>query len=207
MSKIIWKGNIDWNTVTNGKQEWDKEIKETYIPNYAVYLKRPDNIFKGLTLYFIIPIIICFIIVFIKRIQTNDIFIDFRFFPLSLIIGFFVGMPLHELCHALCYYKESKVYIGISLRQLRAFCISPCRLKRNRFILMALSPSLLGILFIILFLITPVSMKWLITISMIPMFMGLISPAPDYRDIVLILKQVPKNAYIQPGNKGYIWYQ
>ena len=72
---------------------------------------------------------------------------------------------------------------------------------------MALSPSLLGILFIILFLITPVSMKWLITISMIPMFMGLISPAPDYRDIVLILKQVPKNAYIQPGNKGYIWYQ
>ena len=42
----------------------------------------------------------------------------------SFIIGFFVAMPLHEFLQAISYPKGAKVYIGVSLKQLRAYAAS-----------------------------------------------------------------------------------
>lgn len=207
MPKIIWKGNMNWDTVIDNSQEWAIDIKNNYVPDNANSLNIPENIFQGLTPYFIFSGLLCFIVVFIKRKISATVFIDFHFLPLSFILGFIVALPLHELCHAIFYPKEAKVYIGICLKQVRAFCVSASKLKRNNFILMSLAPAFLGLLFLIIFLITPLSLKWLITISMISMFMGLISPVPDYRITLLLLRQVPKDAYIQPTDKGYIWYR
>lgn len=50
-------------------------------------------------------------------------------------------------------------------------------------------------------------MKWLITICLAPMVMGLISPAPDYMDVILLLKKVPKGAIIQSVENGLVWYE
>lgn len=50
-------------------------------------------------------------------------------------------------------------------------------------------------------------MKWLTTLFLIPMFMGMITPSPDYMDVYLVLRQVPKGAFIQPTEKGYVWYK
>lgn len=43
---------MDWNTVVDGKQEWDRDIKFGGVPQNAVVLKRPENIFQGLAPYF-----------------------------------------------------------------------------------------------------------------------------------------------------------
>lgn len=206
MPKIIWMGNKDWELITNGKQEWDAEIRSKTIPDGAVVLRRPSNIFSGLTPYIIVPAALCFAAVFAKRALSAEPFLSIFWLPLSFVLGFITALPLHELFHALCYPRTAKVYIGVSLRRLRAFAVSIASLSRNRFILMSLAPSFFGIVFMTIFLICPVSEKWLITLCLLPMFMGLISPAPDYRDVRLVLKQVPKEAVIQPTEGGYIWY-
>ena len=67
--------------------------------------------------------------------------------PLSFIIGFFVAMPLHEFLHAISYPKGAKVYIGVSLKQLRAYAASSAALSRGRYIMMSLAPLIPGIIF------------------------------------------------------------
>ena len=52
---------MDWNTVVDGKQEWDKDIKFGGVPQNAVVLKRPENIFQGLAPYFFGSILLCFL--------------------------------------------------------------------------------------------------------------------------------------------------
>jgi hypothetical protein len=37
--------------------------------------------------------------------------------------------------------------------------------------------------------------------------MGMITPSPDYMDVVLVLKQVPNKALIQASNEGFFWYK
>lgn len=207
MPKIIWMGNKDWSAVVDGNQEWDADIKSRTVPAGAMQISRPDNIFTGLTPYITVSTLLCFVAVFVKRAISAGPFLGILWLPLSFLLGFIVALPLHELFHALCYPKDAKVYIGVSLKQFRAFAASAAGLKRERFIRMSMAPSLLGLLFMLIFLICPVSMKWLSTICMIPMFMGFISPAPDYRDVWLILRQVPKGATILPAEEGYVWYE
>lgn len=50
---------MDWNTVVDGKQEWDRDIKFGGVPQNAVVLKRPENIFQGLAPYFFLVLSSC----------------------------------------------------------------------------------------------------------------------------------------------------
>ncbi|MCD8025835.1 MAG: DUF3267 domain-containing protein [Clostridiales bacterium] len=207
MAHIIWCGNKNWDDVSNGNQLWDKEISEKNIPEKAVFLDRPADIVKASVPYMIVPCIICFAAVLIKK-ELSDVFIfNVWFMPLSFLIGLIAAMPLHELFHAVCYPKGERVYIGVSIKQLRAFAASAAAMSRERYILMSLAPSALGVIPLVIFLACPITMKWLITICVVPMFMGLISPAPDYMDVILLLKKVPKGATVQPLKNGLVWYE
>lgn len=131
---------------------------------------------------------------------------DFWFILPAFIIGFIFALPLHELFHALCYPKEAEVHIGLSLKKVAAFAISFYPISKRRFIVMSLAPMLLGIIPLFIFIICPLSQKWLLTLCIVPSFMGLISPMPDYMDVCKVLKQVPKNVKIQASNEGLFWY-
>ncbi len=207
MAKIIWHGNKDWNTVWDGNQPWDKEIREKDIPSDAVGINRPDDIVKASIPYMILPCVLCFLVVFARKRISPDFSFDMRFMILSYVIGFVAAMPLHEFLHAVCYPKGTTVYIGISIKQLRAFAASSAALTRERYILMSLAPATTGILSLIIFLTAPVSAKWLITICLVPSFMGLLSPAPDYMDVIFLLRTVPARAMIQPTEDGLVWYR
>lgn len=207
MAQIIWNGNKNWDSVWDGNQPWDKEIKEKSISKSAVLIDRPNDIIKTSIPYMVVPCIICFIAVFIKKELSDEFIFNLWFMPLSFIIGFIVAMPLHEFLHAVCYPKGAKVYIGVSLKQLRAYAASSVELSRERYIIMSLMPSITGILPLACFMVCPITMKWLMTICIVPSFMGLISPAPDYMDVFLILRKVPKGAVIQATEDGLIWYQ
>ena len=103
------------------------------------------------------------------------------------------------------YYDEVCLH-GVSLKQLRAYAASSAALSRGRYIMMSLAPLIPGIIFLAVFVVCPISMKWLMTICVVPSFMGLISPAPDYMDVLIILRKVPKGAMIQATENGLVWY-
>lgn len=66
------------------------------------------------------------------------------------------------------YPKGAKVYIGVSLKQLRAYAASSAALSRGRYIMMSLAPMIPGILSLAVFLVCPITMKWLMTICVVP---------------------------------------
>ena len=206
MAQIIWNGNKNWDDVWDGKQPWDREIAEKSVPENSVLIDRPNDIFKASIPYMILPCMVCFAAIFTKKSLSDEFIFDFWFIPLSFLIGFFAAMPLHELLHAVCYPKGANVYIGVSLKQLRAYAASSAPLSKGRYILMSLMPMIPGILFLAVFLVCPISMKWLMTICAVPSFMGLISPAPDYMDVLILLRKVPKGAMIQATEDGLVWY-
>ena len=206
MAQIIWNGNKNWDEVCDVKQPWDREIAGKSIPENSVLIDRPNDIFKSSIPYIILPCIVCFVAIFIKKAQVDEFIFDLWFMPLSFIIGFFVAMPLHEFLHAISYPKGAKVYIGVCIKQLRAYAASSVALSRGRYIMMSLAPMIPGILFLTVFLVCPITTKWLMTICVVPAMMGLISPAPDYMDVFIILRKVPKGAMIQPIENGLVWY-
>lgn len=73
--------------------------------------------------------------------------------------------------------------------------------------MMSLAPLIPGIIFLAVFVVCLISMKWLMTICVVPSFMGLISPAPDYMEVLIILRKVPKRAMIQATENGLVWYE
>lgn len=207
MAQILWHGNHRWDDVWNGRQPWDREITEKRVPGNAVPVDRPADIVKASTPCMILPGILCFMAVWVKTMRAGEFLFDWWFVPLSFVLGFAVAMPLHEFLHAICYPKDARVYIGVCLKQLRAYAASAAALSRERYILMSLAPALSGLLALTAFLLCPVTMKWLMTLCVVPSFMGLLSPAPDYMDVIILLRQVPKGAMIQATASGLVWYR
>lgn len=206
MARILWHGNKTWENVWDGRQPWDREIAEKGIPENAVLISRPDDIVKACIPYMILPWMACLAGVFVKAAHAGEWIFNLWFMPLSFLLGFLVAMPLHEFLHAVCYPRGETVYIGISLKQLRAYAASSAALGRGRYIGMSLAPAIPGLLFLVVFLLCPIEMKWLTTLCIVPAIMGLLSLAPDYMDVCIILRQVPKGAMIQASPNGLIWY-
>lgn len=196
MARIVWEGN----------QNWDKEYPEGVPPLNAHRIKRPDGILKASTPYGIIPMLLCCACVFYKRSAASEFPFDFRIIPLSFVLGFLL-IPVHEFLHAVCYPANAKVYTGIALKKIAAYAISFCPKSKLRFIVMSLMPIILGIIPLLVFVFTPVSCKIVLTLCVVPMFMGLISPSPDYMDVIHVIKQVPDRAMIQAANDGLYWFE
>lgn len=196
MAKIIWEGN----------QEWDKVFPEVPVPEKAKKLEMPSDILKASLPYGIIPMLLCYACVFYKRNISSEFLFDLCFMPLSLLIGFLL-IPVHEFLHAICYPSDAIVYIGVSLKKVAAYATSFYPISKARYIMMSLLPMLLGIIPMLVFVLVPVSYKLVLTLSVAPMFMGMISPSPDYMDVVLVLKQVPNGTKIQAANDGLYWFK
>jgi len=196
MSKIIWEGN----------QEWDREFPDSPVPEHSVKINRPDDILKASLPYSLIAMGICFLAVLFKK-RTSEAFIfDLRYMPVSFLIGFSL-IPVHEFLHAICYPKAATVYVGVCLKKLAAYALSSYPLSKCRYIFMSLVPMILGVIPLGIFVICPLTYKALLTVCVVPAFMGLISPSPDYMDVIAIIRQVPNGAKIQATNDGLFWFK
>ncbi len=198
MPNIIWEGN---------KREFSTDHECPVISEKAVKLREADGFIGKALPYGIAPMMICMLAVFLKAFLNNQPPIEPIFMIPAMLLGFIVALPLHELMHAVCYPKQATVWVGLCLRKLAAYAISYHPLTKKRFIVMSLAPSLLGIGFLVIFIITPISMKPVLTISIISAFMGLISPAPDYMDIISVLRNAPDGALIQDTKDGLYYYE
>lgn len=195
MPKIVWCGN----------KKWDDEYPEFPLPEEAKEIKRSDNIFLSSLPYGIIPLLICFAIIYIKWHWLGTKTVYPVVVPFGILLGLLL-MPVHELLHAICYCKGQTVYIGISIEKLAAFSVCHEKISRSRFIIMSLMPVSLGIIPLAVFLIAPSSP--VISAICVPMgIMGILSPMPDYMDVHIVLKQVPQDAFIQSLNNGFYWFK
>lgn len=194
---IVWEGN---------KKEFGTVHQSSPIPQDAIKIRDAEG-FIGKALPFgIAPMMICMLVVFLKAFTNKEPPISPIFLIPAFLIGFIIALPLHELVHAVCYPKEETVWVGLCLRKIAAYAISYYPLTKRRFIIMSLAPAVLGIVPLIGFICIPITMKPLLTICMVSAIFGLFSPAPDYMDIINVLRKAPKNALICDSQDGLYAY-
>ncbi len=194
---IVWEGN---------KKEFGTVHQSSPIPQDAIKIRDAEG-FIGKALPFgIAPMMICMLVVFLKAFTNKGPPISPIFLIPAFLIGFIIALPLHELVHAVCYPKEATVWVGLCLRKIAAYAISYYPLTKRRFIIMSLAPAVLGIVPLIGFICIPITMKPLLTICMVSAIFGLFSPAPDYMDIINVLRKAPKNALICDSQDGLYAY-
>lgn len=195
MPEIIWCGN----------KSWDTDFLERALPNNAQLIERPDNIFRESIPYGIIPLIFCYAIIGVKWFVIGERAMNLIYVPFGILLGL-LFLPVHEILHAVCYGNDQKVYIGICLKKFAAFAVCHEPISKRRFVIMSLMPVLLGILPLVIFLLSPPN-PFLSGIC-IPMgILGMLSPMPDYMDVSIICKQVPKGAFVHTQNDGFYWYR
>ncbi len=195
---IVWEGN---------KEEFGTSHQSPPVPKHAVKIHDSEG-FIGKALPFgIPPMMICMLVVFLKAfINKEPPFSPIFLFP-ALLIGFVIALPLHELVHAVCYPKEATVWVGLCIRKMQAWAISYHPLSKGRFIGMSLAPAILGIIPLTVAVFIPITMKPLFTICIMSAFMGLISPAPDYMDVINVLRKAPQDAVICDSQDGLYAYR
>lgn len=154
----------------------------------------------------IIAIVIITASVFVKVSHAKEI----PFTPVSAIIGFVIGflaLIIHELLHAIVFPKKATVYVGIYPKSFGAVALSSCPLKRWRFVLMSLLPTLLGIVPIALFWVLPSELKVLNGLMLGMSMMGLTSPAVDFYNVYKVFRGTPKGCTLQFHGDCLYYYE
>ena len=195
MPNIIFKG------ITKETDSIFDEVNER--PQNAKILNIPPNNML-VSLIFAIPfIILCFCLIFVKRRMMNDFPMVRHFIPIGIVLGILFCFP-HELLHAIPQPKGAKVYIGFVPQKFMFYMKCKEPLSKKRFILMSLLPIMLGIVPLMIFMIS--NNQTLNSIMWAMAMIGLVSPSPDYLNVYLVLKQVPKRAFIQDDVDGMCWF-
>lgn len=196
MPRIIFKGITKANDpIFDEINEKPKNAKKLNIPKHNMLI----------SLIFAIPfIVLCFILIFVKKDMMNEFPMVRSFVPIGIILGILCCF-IHEFLHAIIQPKKAKVYIGFVPSSFIFYMKSKEPLSKGRFVLMAILPVLLGIVPLIIFM---MSNNQILNSIMWPMAMiGLVAPSPDYLNIFLVLKNVPKNYYIQDDKDGMCYFK
>ncbi len=192
--------NIKWC----GNKPWDTEFPEQPLPENAAPLLRPENIFKASLVYGLPPLLLCWAVLGLKWGVLGPPVVNPLYMPLGLALGMAL-IPVHEYLHAVCYSAKNTVYVGVCAEKLAAFAVCHEPISKRRFIGMSLAPALLGIVPLAVFLLA--SPSALLSGLCVPSgIIGMLSPMPDYMDVWLVLRQLPRGATLQTTNQGYFWY-
>ena len=138
--------------------------------------------------------VLCFAIaisVFAKNIISHSMTV---FLP-TVLAGCLIGVGLcivHEWLHGIVYPREAKVTIGKLKGQMVFVALASYPLKRIRFVIMCLLPFILGIIPWLLFIVSPAHNRAFNGFMFGMTCVGMVSPAPDVLNVILVMKQVRK---------------
>lgn len=197
MARIVWEGN---------RKEFGTSHQSPPVPQNAIKIREGEGFIKGAIPFGMLPMMICTVAIVMKAYFNQEPPISPIYLIPAIAIGLIIALPLHEFAHAVCYSKEATVWVGLCIRKMAAYAISYDPLTKSRFIVMSIAPAVLGMIPLIGFFFIPITMKPLLTICMVSAFMGLISPAPDYMDIVNVLRKAPPHALICDSQDGLYAY-
>ena len=200
--------NIQNKLPNYNKSRHTELLKEQWIP-----LKEPHSLMSAI--FISVPFMIVSTLMSIGIIKIiNDIsFSEFGWsagsfsftINLSVILGLLFLVIFHELLHLIFipnFLRSDKTYIGLTI--FGGFVVSEEEISRARYIVITIAPFiiisvLLPIILGALGLLTPL-LKFLIVLNAM-------SSSVDLLNLLLIVKQVPRNAsLINNGHKTY-WKQ
>lgn len=190
MPDIKWLGIIKDDLGQYQRGELPKDAMKVDIPDDM------DEIMVRSIPFYLVGIVIVFASVFGKVMITKQ----FPFSPMWAVIGFAIGflaLIIHELLHAIVYPSEATVYVGIYPKSFVAVALSAYPLRRWRFVLMSLLPTVLGIVPITLFLVLPSELKMVNGIMLGMAMMGLTSPSVDFYNVFKVLRETPRGSILQ----------
>ena len=197
MPRIKWVGIIR-----------DIDVYQTgVLPKHAIQLRLPRDLNGMMTTalpFALPPALLCVGSVFLKTMLHHYKQAQ----PLFILIGVLLGLLLlllHELLHAMIYPSDAYVYIGIVPRSFAAVALASHPMKRSRYLLMTLLPAVLGIVPLILFWVLPAKMTAVNSILFGLAVMGLVSPYTDYYTAYQVIRQTPKNCFVQ-NEKDDVYY-
>lgn len=188
--------NIKWIGII--KEDDIKKYQKGELDKKAIKMKMPksskEQMIKAIP--FLIPTIIAmFLAMFIKTFIAKTVIIKGYAIFIGLIIGLIL-LFIHEVLHAIVYFKKVNKYIGI-VKPFTPVALASYPLSKTRFIVMCLLPYILGIIPLICFVISPSDKLVLNAIFWGMAFMGLASPYPDAYNVYQVIKQVPKGGKVQ----------
>ena len=189
MPRIKWVGMIR-----------DADIyQEGVLPKDAIQLRIPRDLNGMMTTalpFALPPALLCCGSVFLKTLLVHNRQIR----PLWIAIGAVLGLLLllvHELLHAVVYPKEAYVYIGLLPETFTPAALASHPMRRGRFLLMTLLPAVLGIIPLVVFWLLPAKMIVLNSIVFGIAVIGLVMPYMDYYTAFQVLRQTPKQCFVQ----------
>lgn len=192
MPKMIWKG------ITNP----DFVFKTGDLPDNSQIIHIPENPMRRSVLFAIPFILLCFFVLW-ERLKSFSL--DKPYLLIGIVLSILL-CTVHELLHAIVYPKKYNAYIGIIPKEFIFYMSCSAPLRKKRFILMSLLPMILGVIPLAVFVCMPPDYRILDAILWPMAMMGLVSPSPDYMNVYYVLKEVPRNAYIQDGENGLYWF-
>ena len=189
MPRIKWVGMIR-----------DADIyQEGVLPKDAIQLRIPRDLNGMMTTalpFALPPALLCCGSVFLKTLLVHNRQIR----PLWIAVGAVLGLLLllvHELLHAVVYPKEAYVYIGLLPETFTPAALASHPMRRGRFLLMTLLPAVLGIIPLVVFWLLPAKMIVLNSIVFGIAVIGLVMPYMDYYTAFQVLRQTPKQCFVQ----------
>ncbi len=122
----------------------------------------------------------------------------------GVVLGI-VALPLHELLHAVVYPRGAVVSVGVSVKASAVVALCSYPLRRWRFVMMSLSPLLLGVVPMAAYLLMPGESRVVSGLLFGMGAFGLCSPYADFYNVVTVLRQTPKGCMVQFEGDDLYW--
>ncbi|KOP78627.1 hypothetical protein AMS59_12430 [Lysinibacillus sp. FJAT-14745] len=181
-------------------------IKNGWIP-----MKEPKNLISAILLSIPLMIIASMISIGVINIFSSISLRDFGFtsggisitINLSVILGLVLLLIIHELLHLMFipnFMKSEKTSVGLTL--FGGFVVSEEEISKSRYIVITIAPfliiSIIFPLILSVFGLLTTTLKFLIILNSI-------GSSVDLLNLLLIMKQVPKNATIKSNGPNTYW--
>ncbi|MCV9885525.1 DUF3267 domain-containing protein [Metabacillus halosaccharovorans] len=190
-----------------------ESIHMDLIRNGWVPMKEPKNvvsaIFLSVPLMLVNAMLTIGVINIFSTISLNDFGLKSDSFTLtinlSVILWLFLLLVLHEFLHLIFipkFIKSDKTFVGITM--FGGFVITEEEISKSRYILITIAPFIiisviLPLLLSVFGLLTP-TLKFLILLNSL-------ASSVDMLNLLLIIKQIPKNASLKSNGPYTYWKQ
>lgn len=192
--KLIWKGKMTAENLFVSKD----------VPEDAKLLLSDKN--AWLTYLLIVPILaIAYAGIVIRRPYVEGVAFD----KIALFVG--VGLSIiflvvHELIHALCCPSGTTVFVYLTSAGIS--CVPTCRLKKSRYLLIALMPTVvLGIVPFVIWLCFP-SLNEIISSILFSFSIGSLSMCiGDIYNAILVAIKMKRNSVLITSKTSIYYYE
>ncbi|WP_078434071.1 DUF3267 domain-containing protein [Metabacillus halosaccharovorans] len=183
------------------------------ISNGWIPIKEPKNLISSILLSVPLMIVNAIIAIGVINVFSNISLSDFGLtsdsisltINLSIILWLFLLLVLHELLHLIFipkFNKSDKTFVGITM--FGGFVITEEEISKSRYILITIAPFIiisviLPLLLSVFGLLTPI-LKFLILLNSL-------ASSVDMLNLLLIIKQIPKNATLKSNGPYTYWKQ